>query len=411
MLAGPRKCEGGDAPTRMGGVKRVVWIGLVLAACAGAEDGEDPRDAGARDVGVTGARDGGPKDAGAHDARDGGARDGGTRDAGPRDAGARDAGPAPEVGTATAVDVCTPNPNLPSASCEVVQIQTDGNPTIFVRLHIARSVRRERGVVIFGSGTGGGGAYFDGSVGTNRLRDALLADGFVIVERQWDGPSGGWFSGDTDQGLSGRSARYATLVEYVHTTHRSAADVPLCVTGNSGGAAEIGYALGAWQIDRWVDVAIPTSGPIDDLRDACWGDTERPDYFMSCDAEWDDRVDDGLTICSGRRSCQVNAEALVNATFVGEPCGPTGPPSPADLARLEADSPHRGRRPTCAVRVLVGEGDCGGVVPQGTRWADRLASDGADATWRFVAGARHGLMNVEAGAEAIRDVLIAECGE
>ena len=75
-----------------------------------------------------------------------------------------------------------------------------------------------------------------------------------MIDRRWES---GWFTDGT--GIRRQSARYAVMVDWIRTNlHFTGA---LCAVGNSGGAAEIAYALTSWNGDNLLDVAILSSGP------------------------------------------------------------------------------------------------------------------------------------------------------
>ncbi len=74
--------------------------------------------------------------------------------------------------------------------------------------------------------------------------------GFRVVDRAW---TGGWTT--HEGGLKKESCRYATLLTWVHDhLHKGGKFV---ATGNSGGSAEIGYAMTTWQRGDILDLAIP----------------------------------------------------------------------------------------------------------------------------------------------------------
>ena len=110
-----------------------------------------------------------------------------------------------------------------------------------------------RGTVVVGSG-GNGAGFYAGQEGGKILVEEVAAMGFRVVDRSWDG---GWVT--TEGGQVKESCRYATLLTWIHDhIHKGGKFV---ATGNSGGSAEISYALTTWGRGDILDVAIPTSGP------------------------------------------------------------------------------------------------------------------------------------------------------
>lgn len=399
-----------------------AWLslfGALFVACAAETQAPDLGERGA-DLGESadlGARDQGEPDQGAQDA--GRRRDVGPADAGsPADAGAdlgaSDAGVA-MFGRVTALGSCDPG-EVPGARCEEARVHVDGLPDIDVQLRIVDPPGAQRGVIVFGSGTGGGSFYVRSAAQDAQalaLMQALGAEGFTIIERAWRASSsGGWFSGSSGLGVAGHSGRYATLLRYIDATYRRG-QAALCITGNSGGSVEVGYAIGRWALDDIVDLAVPTSGPIDDLRDACWGETARPVWLAACEQRWS-ALSMGPSSCDdpGRRACVTAQQARINATYApGEtPCGvrDQAMPTPEELARLEADGPH-GAWPQMPVRVVLGGLDCSAVVPMGIAYAERLAAAGADATWTVLPEVPHNVAAVTAGTAHLLSLFSGEC--
>jgi hypothetical protein len=110
------------------------------------------------------------------------------------------------------------------------------------------------GTVLMASG-GNGVEYYGGPGGGDAIVQALLDSGLRVVDRRW---SYGWF--DSSAFVRPQSVRYATLLKWVYENVHTGG--PFGVTGNSGGAAEIGYALTTWGSDSLVDVAVISSGLI-----------------------------------------------------------------------------------------------------------------------------------------------------
>ena len=110
-----------------------------------------------------------------------------------------------------------------------------------------------RGTVVMGSG-GNGAEFYTGQEGGRILVGEIAAMGFRVVDKSYDGGTN-TFEG----GLKKQSCHYATLLTWIHDhIHKQGKFV---ATGNSGGSADIGYALTTWERGDILDVAILTSGP------------------------------------------------------------------------------------------------------------------------------------------------------
>lgn len=286
----------------------------------------------------------------------------------------------------------------PSATrCESYDVVCGGNEPAVVELSIFEPAAGtpKVGVIVFGSGGDGTGFY------NFVQRKQLLSAGFTVIDRRW--PSG-WFTG-ASEGPQQASCRYAALLRFLRST--VASEGLLCATGNSGGSAELGYAL-TWQgAGKVLDFAMPTSGPFHRLDLACQGQADAA-WTSECatlkSSECPDCASTGCQLGNGPRS-------LLDVSFGGTPRCTM--PGAGDLALLEGKSPIAG--PNAATldgaptHFLVGKDDPGAYQPLATALHDALAATGAKVKIDFVTGAPHEMDTTMEGAIAIRDTLLAEC--
>lgn len=144
---------------------------------------------------------------------------------------------------------------LADTTCRKLQLTCDGLTPIQAEIRITKPAAGVslRGAVVLGSGSGGGTFYAPVKEVQALVRN--LADmGFQVVDRRW---IGGWTT--NEGGLRKEACRYATLLTWVHDRLHTGGK--FVATGNSGGSAEIGYALTSWGRGAILDLAIPTSGP------------------------------------------------------------------------------------------------------------------------------------------------------
>ena len=196
-----------------------------------------------------------------------------------------------------------PTTSVPTSQCLVGTIAgCPGIEPITVRLKISDPPGPPIGTVILGTGGGGNGLYeLFGPSAVNLVILPLLQRGYRVIQRGWD-LQYGWLTGPGGGDLLG--CRYASLLQAVHD-NLHAPGTPLCVTGNSGGSAEISYALAHYGMGRIVDLAMPTSGPpMGRIDNGCLGSLQ-PGWLQECQA---------LQICNGSASCQYSS------------AGPTGGP-------------------------------------------------------------------------------------
>jgi hypothetical protein len=164
------------------------------------------------------------------------------------------AGP-PQLGSVTEGPEACPAGPVANTTCRRLQVSCPDLKPIAVQIRITQPAAGAalRGTVVLGSG-GGGGTFYAGAPPVQELVTQLAGMGFLVVDRAWNG---GWTT--HEGGLRKESCRYASLLTWVRDhLHRGGKFV---ATGNSGGSAEIGYAMTTWQRGDILDLAIPTSGP------------------------------------------------------------------------------------------------------------------------------------------------------
>lgn len=238
-----------------------------------------------------------------------------------------------------------------------------------------------RGTVVFGSGGSGTGFYAAGADG-QALFQSLTTMGFHVVDRAWAGPNG-WTTAEV--GLRLQSCRYATLLTWIFdNVHTQGAFV---ASGNSGGSAEVGYALTTWGRGEILDLAVPTSGPAVARLDFACGQPTPPEWLSMCPGI----VPPGALACTP--TCTLPPSNGVCHQLPGTPT----------IADLREDSVVHSAAalhyPLTLVHFLYGELDCGPSVPIGLTWANNVSSF---KVIEFVANTPHGMHTTSEGREAIR---------
>jgi hypothetical protein len=258
---------------------------------------------------------------------------------------------------------CSSGP-VANTTCRRVHVNAPGIKAVEAQLRITEPATGivARGTVLLGSG-GPGSEFYGSYPGGQKIVEDLSAMGFLVVDRAW---TGGWSRNES--GWRKQSCRYATLLTWVHDhLHRGG---KLVVTGNSGGAQEIGYALTTWSRGNILDVAVLTSGP----------PLARLDYVCVREpsAEWSQLcasiVQPGVMEC--RASCTI-------ADFKGVPIANafhcTQLSAQSSLAQHRADSVlHEDavlNYPKTRVHFLFGALDCSHTVPQGLLHENKVTSE------------------------------------
>jgi hypothetical protein len=239
-----------------------------------------------------------------------------------------------------------------------------------------------RGTVVMGSGGSGAGFYSGDEAGQTLIKD-VAAMGFRVVDRAW---TGGWPT--IEGGMVKESCRYATLLTWIKDhLHKGGKFV---ATGNSGGSAEISYALTTWGRGDILDVAIPTSGPpLGRLDYAC---------VKQASEEWASLcatiIPKGVMECSS--TCILGPNNAVCKQVTADP---------SQQQLLEDSVVHSGATLSYAktkVYFLFGAHDCGEPVPIGLTYATKVTSE---KSIQFVPHTPHNMASTPEGREAIRKAI------
>jgi hypothetical protein len=386
---------------------RLMYLSALFLACSGDGGSSTTTDAstGAPTTGTTGApttgmtgttgttgeptSTGGPTSTGDPGTSTGDASSGGT-------SAADTTTGAPADESVTLLDVpCEKSPGAASR-CERHEVICEGLAPAIVDLAIYEPKGgASKGTILFGSGGDGTGFY------NFSQAKALLDVGYTIVDRRWPN---GWFTGATD-GPQQAACRLGALIR--HLRAEPPASGPLCATGNSGGSAELGFAL-TWQnAGPSLDFAMPTSGPFHRLDLACQGEAD-PMWPAACEALRQATCPD----CASN-SCQLanGPRSLLDVAFADTPRCTA--PGPGDLALLAERSPELG--PDIAgfgdlpIHFMIGKDDPGAYAPLATALHDALKAGGAVVDIDYITGAPHEMDSVPAGGDAILEALLARC--
>jgi endo-1,4-beta-xylanase len=277
---------------------------------------------------------------------------------------------------------CAAGP-LPNTTCRRLQVRCDPLNPVDVQIRITEPAAGVpvRGTVLFGSGGSGTGFYAAGADGQALFRD-LAGMGFRIVDRAWVGPDG-WTTGEG--GMRKTSCRHATLLTWIrdriHTQGKFVA------SGNSGGSAEIGYALTTWERGDILDLAVPTSGPATARLDYVCANPPPPEWVAMCPAN----VPPGALECTP--SCTLPADQGVCYQA-------SRTPTPEILRADSVVHPEAALHYSkTRVHFLYGTRDCGQSVPAGLTWSANVTGE---RIIEFVPNTPHGMFSTPEGREAIR---------
>ena len=247
---------------------------------------------------------------------------------------------------------------------------------------------------MLGSGSNGTAFYLGAEYGAE-VRTSLTNAGFRVVDRAWPAPAG-WYA-DHSMGLRASGCRYATLVTWLRSTYHRAGG--FCASGNSGGAAEIGYAMTAWGSESVIDLVIPSGGPAVARLDYACGSQTNQAWIDRCGAN----IPNGLFACAtsnGKPTCFLPAGQEVCTRTSATP---TEAELRMDSVMFEGADVNY---PRTKMHFLNGTADCASTLPNGMEWANAITSE---KSVEWVAGMPHPILNSAVGRDALVRTITNQC--
>ena len=250
-----------------------------------------------------------------------------------------------------------------------------------------------RGMVVFFSGDVGT-RWWALEPGSDAFLGRLRALGFVTIQVRW---ASGWSiaAGGEDAGSGHLACRPASMIRWIHDHRYLPLNVPagttgqcgFCITGNSGGASQVAYALSFYGLDSILDGVFPTSGPPHTAQDR--GCLRRPGegrFFYGANSIVIDQAHGFLTGGPCRNA---------NANF---------------LLRWLAESVDTGGRdffhPGTTVHFIHSDADVP-AVPHAIEYVGRLRSAGTPyLTEQVIVGMPHRLQSSAAGLDALLRAIV-----
>lgn len=276
-------------------------------------------------------------------------------------------------------------------------------------LRVADPAAPSRGTILFTTGGGGGGLWEHFGSDAARVLAELRTAGFRTVQLSW--PTG-WLNGAAEQleGHARLACRPATVARWVlDTLHApppatpragnptpAPVTLPFCSTGNSGGSAQISYMLTDYGLAEELAAVIPTGGPPMGRIDLGCLQTDRAQAALWYPPSSAGTIDRGFGYdARGDGPCLGQSEAARPLL---------------EAASLAFGSDRDYVYPRTMVWFVNGENDLSNAVPQGLSFYERLLAEGSPLVRRSIApGTPHATPSTRAGAEMIRDILLAEC--
>lgn len=303
-----------------------------------------------------------------------------------------------QIGTATSSSITCPvstaNPPV-AGTCVNLTVSSCAGVANFspILLKITAPAGTSQGTVIFTTGGNGIPLYEDLMIFGSTAINAVVNNGFTVVQTAFQGGSTGWLTGPAADGPLTLVCRWTTMAQWVHDNVRAATE-PLCATGNSAGAGAIAYALSRYGQDAIFNFVLPTSGP----------PFSRIDQGCICNGT------QLPTTCAGQQDpCYGNnANMFLDPAYGNTHCS-AGDTADAALWKKDSILSSDGRSKlsySTRVHFIYGGLDLSSGVAEAALWENAITSQHSS---ECVADAPHEIADVLDGAMAVANNLTAQC--
>jgi len=323
------------------------------------------------------------------------------------------------LGTATGSSFTCPTfaGGLPAdeSTCYQVNISCDGIADFSAYVKVNQPSGTPVGTVILGTGTGGSALYdydnpdfFNGSTnGGLAVVNGLLSAGFTTAQVTFGAPfntnaTNGWLQGPG--GVRRLACRYATLAQWIYTNIPNSKSIPLCATGNSGGAGAIGYALTEYGLDSIFAMVETTSGPpMSRLDEACVQQNPcQNETTYSCNG-----TNETIHMCYATSESEIIDPAYSTPICTNAVNGTSAPPAGLLLSDSILGGPTP-NFPSTYVNLVIGGEDTSSAPDQALTWEQAITSID-EANQGCVSDAPHALPSVEDGVTRIVTDITNHC--
>ncbi|MBA3483238.1 MAG: hypothetical protein H0T51_15625 [Pirellulales bacterium] len=268
-------------------------------------------------------------------------------------------------------------------------VTEDSRGFFAIALHTTAS---PRGLVMFFTG-GQGGSWWTEKPAHAAFADDLRNEGFAVAQVRW---RDSWLlsSPGNDAGTAHLGALPATVIKYVHDNYYLPLGISesqvdqhgggFIITGNSGGATQVSYALSNYGLDDILDVVIPTGGPPHAaLAKSLLANPGEEAYQYPLDTR--QFIDQGFGYFDGN--------------------GPGAMQDPAFIPRWLEESVSTGGNdyyhPDTRIHFIFGDGDLRQQAV-GSDYYNRLLAEGSPSvTWEIVPNTGHGTTGTADGRAAL----------
>jgi len=303
---------------------------------------------------------------------------------------------ADPTGTATVTSTGTTCPSgiggTTGASCYTLDVSCPGVadwPNTYLKVN--QPTGTPLGTVILGTGSGGNYVYDndtpdffytdtngDSVNGGLGVVTGILTAGYTTVQVAFsplDNPTqypNGWLTGPG--GVRRLACRYATVAQWVYTNIQASTSVPMCATGNSGGAGAIAYAVTNYGQSNIFSMVETTSGPpMTRLDWACSSQSMTADF--TCNLLPTQTLPFNFSLSEAEI---IDPAYPASETFCSNAVSGTGTQAPNGL--FLSDSILGGLQPTpivdppTYVNIVLGGADTTAAVQQGQHWGPAVGA-------------------------------------
>lgn len=284
----------------------------------------------------------------------------------------------------------------PGTACQGIAVSCAGvAETIPGFVAVSNPTGTPRGVVVFTTGSGGETYALAGNQRT-ALLDQLRADGFRVVQLRWDA---NWIEAvrNNDAGTSRLACRPATAFKWIYDTHFAPLGIArsangrcgFCITGNSGGATQVSFALSHYGLESILDGGFPTGGPPHAaLAKACLRAPGEEGFWFAPDTR-----------------------AFIDRGFGIYDNGPCFRNDPSMATRWSQESVATGgtdyTHPATRIHFIRGELDDNMRAPSEAYLTSLQAAGSPWVSMEIAAGTPHAVLGSETGRNAVRAALLA----
>jgi hypothetical protein len=237
-----------------------------------------------------------------------------------------------------------------------------------------------RGLAVFFSGDYGDAWWDGGGAPAASFFTTLSQAGIERVEVEW---SSAWLHSSRGEtaGPARLACRPATVIKWIHDNLYAPLGVShpvgvcgFCITGNSGGASQIAYAVAFYGLGGIVDGMFPTSGPVHAaLAKGCLNNSSDKHYWYGPSA---DIIDQSYGFQPGTGAC-VRHDTSWNTIWLGDGIDTGG-----------TDYVH----PATRIQFILGGKDTGPSIKHAADYFNKLmASSSPMVTWTTVPTMGHGI--------------------